>query len=240
MGQNKEQLNKLLVFISELAKDSDNAWFVEELGRKYGMYQTSNVQSFDAFVKLQHKRCRKKAKQYYSKISNDILRNQLVDDHAMMLWYKSIGELELFFVHVNYQIENMLNFYLDNSDCYNLISANPTAYCKTFTNNGYTLSVDCQSYFFNPNSNKTVPIPKIKSLWAKILFWAVDACQLPFVNQQFGNFSAIINIRNEADHSYYGRVNSSSKFWYTQEDDVALAFIGGILRTVRNTIIIEQ
>ena len=172
---------------------------------------------------------------------NLTLRNQLVDDHAMMLWYKSIGELESFFVHVNYQIENMLNFYLDNSDCYNLIKSTPSTYCQTFTNTGYTnksfnLVIDCQSYFFDKNSDP-IPISKIKSLWAKILFWAIDHNQLAFVQQQFGNFSAIINIRNEANHSNYGRTNNSSKYWYAQEDDIALAFIGGIIRTVRNSII---
>ena len=237
MGQNKEQLKKLLDFLDELTKDKDNAWFVEELGRRFGTCYFSNVADFDAFVRLQHQKCRKKARQYYSKITNSTLRNQLIDGHAMMLWYKSIGELELFFVHVNYQIENMMNFYLDNTDCYNLINANPSMYCQTFSNRGYNLTIDCQTYFFDKHSGGNVPISKIKSLWAKILFWAVHDNQLPFVQQQFSNFSAIINIRNETNHTNYGRAGNSSKYWYAQEDEMALAFIGGIIRTVRNSIL---
>ena len=244
MGQNKEQLNKLLDFINELAKDKENAWFVAELGRKYGICHFSDIQNFDAFVRLQHQKCKNKARRYYSQIANDTLRNQLIDDHAMMLWYKSIGELELFFVYVNYQIENMLNFYLDNSNCHDLIKANPSAYCQTLNNpnNKYSITIDCQSCFFTKKDQSIIPLKvnKIKSLWAKILFWAIDSNNLSFVREQFNNFSSIINIRNDTNHAYYGEVSNSSKYWYDQEDDISFSFIYGILRFVRLSVINKQ
>ena len=118
MGQNKEQLKKLLDFIDELAKDKDNAWFVEELQKKYG-YQ-DGLSSIAKDVKSIRNALHIKGNNslHYDYISNQSLRNQLLVDNLRMensaLELQTIDETERFYyfcVNAFYQIENLLNYY---------------------------------------------------------------------------------------------------------------------------------
>src|SRR5574344_965202 len=125
MAQDRKQLEALLLFIEKLSKEPGNEWFVEKLK---GMVETSpstknvaqNVISagdnLDSLLRVYHDKIRKKARKYYCDISDSKLRSQLINDHALMLWYKAIDDVELFFVHVNYQLENMLNYYLSKTN----------------------------------------------------------------------------------------------------------------------------
>lgn len=118
MGQNKEQLNKLLDFIDELAKDKENAWFVEKLGQKFGADSTlqdvtKDVKSIREALHIKGDNSIK-----YSYISNDSLRNQLLVDNLRMenyaLDFQTIDETERFYyfcVNAFYQLENLLNYY---------------------------------------------------------------------------------------------------------------------------------
>lgn len=241
MAQNKEHLEKLLQFLDSLMKEPGNEWFVEELSKKIIKQHPiveSNIDndSFNTLLSLQHSKIRRKARAYYKEIKDVKLREQLVNDHAMMIWYKSIYEVEKYFVHVNYQIENMLNYYLAHTDFYSKVQASPTSYNKVISiSTNYKIEIDVYSYSFK-NNGTPISIEKISSLWAKLLYWAVNSKNFDFLTNQAGNLNAIISIRNQTNHSYYGRQINSAKYWKEQEDDMNYAFISGIVKHIRNSI----
>lgn len=241
MAQNKEHLEKLLQFLDSLMKEPGNEWFVDELSKKIIKQHPiveSNIDndSFNTLLSLQHSKIRRKARAYYKEIKDVKLREQLVNDHAMMIWYKSIYEVEKYFVHVNYQIENMLNYYLAHTDFYSKVQASPTSYNKVISiSTNYKIEIDVYSYAFK-NNGTPISIEKISSLWAKLLYWAVNSKNFDFLTNQAGNLNAIISIRNQTNHSYYGRQINSAKYWKEQEDDMNYAFIGGIVKHIRNSI----
>ena len=241
MAQNREQLEKLLLFLDSLMKEPGNEWFVDELSKKiikqHPIFE-SNIDKdpFNTLLSLQHSKIRRKARAYYKEIKDVKLREQLVNDHAMMIWYKSIYEVEKYFVHVNYQIENMLNYYLAHTDFHSKVQASPTSYNKVISiSTNYKIEIDVYSYAFK-NNETPISIEKISSLWAKLLSWAVKSKNFDFLTNQAGNLNAIISIRNQTNHSYYGRQINSAKYWKEQEDDMNYAFIGGIVKHIRNTI----
>ena len=243
MAQNREHLEKLLQFLDSLIKEPGNEWFVEELSQKVIKRQSRvdnnlDKNSFNTFLSLQHNKIRRKARTYYKDIKDSKLRNQLVNDHAMMIWYKSIYEVEKYFVHVNYQIENMLNYYLEHTDFHSKIQSSPISYNKDISNPAanFHMTVDVYSYAFNKNDGKPINIEKISSLWAKLLYWSIDSGNYQFLCNQCGNLGAIINIRNQTNHSYYGRQNKAATYWKNQEDDMNYAFIGAIIKHIRNSI----
>ena len=244
MAQNREHLEKLLQFLDSLIKEPGNEWFVEELAKKVvkqqpaeGIYPSED-NNLSTFLSLQHNKIRRKARTYYKNIKDKKLRTQLVNDHALMIWYKSIYEVEKYFVHVNYQIENMLNYYLAHTDFHSKVQASPASYSKDVSNpsTDFHMSIDVYSYAFSKYEGKPISIEKISSLWAKLLYWAIDSESFQFLSNQLGNFSAIINIRNQTNHSYYGRQSSASVYWKNLEDDMNYAFIGAIIKYMRDTI----
>lgn len=118
MGQNKEQLKKLLDFIDELAKDKGNAWFVEELAQRYSPGSSIQVVANDvkSIRDALHIKADNSIK--YEYIDNAILRNQLLVDNLRMenyaLDYQTIDETERFYyfcLNAFFQVENMLNYY---------------------------------------------------------------------------------------------------------------------------------
>lgn len=118
MGQNKEQLNKLLDFIDQIAKDKDNAWFVKELGKRFGV--STSVQSIAIDIKAIRDALHIKGNNslHYDYIPNLSLRNQLLVDNLRMenyaLDFQTIDETERFYyfcVNAFYQVENLLNYY---------------------------------------------------------------------------------------------------------------------------------
>lgn len=244
MAQNREHLEKLLQFLDSLMKESGNEWFVEELSKKVEKQQAFvdrklDKDSFNAFLTLQHNKVRRKARIYYKDIKDLTLRNQLINDHAMMIWYKSIYEVEKYFVHVNYQIENMLNYYLAHTDFHLKVQTSPTLYSKEISNpsTNFQMSVEVYPYAFNKKDGKPIRIEKISSFWAKLLYWAIDSGSFQYLCSQANNFSSIVNVRNQTNHSFYGRQNNASTYWKNQEDDMNFAFIGAIIKSVRNSIL---
>ena len=242
MAQNREQLEKLLLFLDSLMKEPGNEWFEDELSKKIIKLHPiveSNIDkdSFNTLLSLQHSKIRRKARAYYKEIKNVKLRNQLVNDHAMMIWYKSIYEVEKYFLHVNYQIENMLNYYLAQTDFHSKVQASPRSYNKIISiSTKYNIDIDVYSYAFNKNNGNPISIEKILSLWAKLLYWAVNSENFAFLSNNAGNLNAIISIRNQTNHSYYDRQKNAATYWKDQEDDINFAFISAILKYVRNSI----
>jgi hypothetical protein len=69
MAQNREQSEKLLLFLDSLMKEPGNEWFVDELSKKIIKQQIvkSNIDkdSFNTLLSLQHSKIRRKARAYY-------------------------------------------------------------------------------------------------------------------------------------------------------------------------------
>ena len=232
--KDKEEIRKLLKLLGLKLQKPENNWMLEELSHYY------TPLTWDAFVRLQRNNAKKKARQYYKNIKYDTLRKELVKDHALMLWYKSINELEHFFVYTNYQIENMLNYYITKTDAYEKISKEPRSYHRIIkaSTSDYKIDIDCSIYFFNRNDNSPNPPSKIFSLWAKLLYWGLTYHRnIDFIEKQFSNLDAIIKIRNECNHANYDRNKSICSYWYSLDDDSQLAFVQLILKTIRNSII---
>ena len=116
MGQNKEELKKLLSFIEALVQQPGNEEFVAGLRSLVGAVQIQQYsdEQLSSYLRLQRERFKKKARRYYKDIVDTKLRNQLIDDHAWMLWYRSVDDVVSYFNYVNLQIENIVNFYLSN------------------------------------------------------------------------------------------------------------------------------
>lgn len=242
MGQNKEELNKLLSFIEALTRQPGNEEFVAGLRALVGTEQTllRNDDELSSYLRLQRERFRKKARRYYKDIKDDTLRNQLVDDHAWMLWYRSVDDVVSYFNYVNLQIENIVNFYLSNIDIHSQILANPTAFmCNLQVNPKYIVNIDCNKDFFRNTSAGLLNIPytKVKTLWSKIWAWAICTGNTKLVTTQASNIASIINIRNDNNHRDSKVSSSSSEYWKNLEDDANYGFIIMILKAFRNSII---
>lgn len=242
-----EKLEHILQQVKLLCEQ--NPEFKEELVKAFQLgipkIETKVEMSGDGFasaMRLQHERCRKKARYYYRDIKDAALRKDLVNDYAQMLWYKSIFEVGKYFVHVNYQVENMLNYYLAHTDFHKKVENNPKMYLRTLNiTSGYKVDIDVYSYSFNKNDGKPLDVSKIRSLWAKILFWAIDTKELDVLEKNSSNFNAIISIRNEENHANSESKNKAIDYWQNLEDGLAFAFIEAIIKQIRNSVIrLEQ
>lgn len=194
---------------------------------------------FSSAMRLQHQRCRKKARSYYEKVEDEQLRQNLINDHAKMLWYKSIFEVGQYFVHVNYQVENMLNYYLAHTGFHDKVAAAPTRYCKKLEiTPKYVISIDVYSYAFDKNKgNSPVDPARINSLWAKLLYWAVDTEQEEILEKFKTYLNAIVSVRNEVNHANSSSQKQSLKYWQDQEDGMQLAFVEAVIKQIRKSII---
>lgn len=239
--KDKTEIVSLLEVLSEKLKKPENKVFLDEFLLNCGVFETEGLTD-SAFVRLQRKVLRQKSRVYYKSINNDKLKNELIEAHSQMLWYRTINELEKFFVFVNYQIENMLNYYISEHDAFTKIGQNPKGYCSTIiipssNSKPFQRDIDCHKYFFD-SKGKPNKISKINSLWAKLLFWSIDYTGNDnFLVSQHSNLSAIIDIRNDQNHADYQRQDDKCKWWYEQDDGFSLAFIEAILKTIRNSII---
>ncbi len=88
MGQNKEQLNKLLDFIAELAKDKDNAWFVKELGNRYSNGVLPQISRIEKYLALDYVLDSSDSTIDYTFINDGSIRNQLVSDNREMMRFR--------------------------------------------------------------------------------------------------------------------------------------------------------
>lgn len=243
MGQNKEELRQLLAFIETLTKQPGNEEFVAGLR---ALVVTNELNSggdsqLGSFLRLQRDKFRRKARKYYKDIKDDKLRNQLIDDHASMLWYRSIDDVVNYFNYVNLQIENIVNFYLSGIDIHNYILSNPTAYIHNLVINPsgtYTINIDCHKDFFKNSKGSILPQPyiKVKSLWSKIWAWGVCTGNTSLVISQASNIASIINIRNDNNHRDSKITSLSSEHWKNLEDDSNYGFILMILKAFRNSV----
>lgn len=244
MAQDIEKLKKVLEKIDILAQN--NEWFKNELQKQYG---GNEIKTFDSFVRLQRDKCRKKARIFYNKIEPIELRNQLTEHYALMLWYKSIGDIGNIFVYANYQIENMLNTYLEKTNCWKIVASKPDLYEYEFiTPNSKKFQVSCINMFFDTQTKKPKDVTKILSLWAKMVYWnkresllnSERKFSLEMVHPTFSN---IVNIRNYKNHAYYINKEIKNPILYYEKDadfyalDYAINNINCILKEMKKSII---
>ena len=245
MGQNNEELRQLLAFVETLTKQPGNDEFVAGLRAIVGAdssVQHSTDEQLSSYLRLQREKFRAKARRYYKDVTKDALRNQLIDDHAWMLWYRSVDDVVSYFNHVNLQIENIVNFYISEMDIHAKILADPTAFmCHLVVspNGKYTIDIDCNKDFFRNTATglSKVQYSKVKSLWSKIWAWAICTGNTSLVTAQASNIASIINIRNDNNHRDSKLSSASSEYWKNLEDDANYGFIIMILKVFRNSII---
>ena len=193
---------------------------------------------FASAMRLQHERCRKKARNYYREITDDALRKDLVNYYASMLWYKSIFEVGQYFVNVNYQVENMLNHYLSKTDFHKKVEESPTRYCsKLEINPKYIINIDAYTYAFDKSSGERIVPSRINSLWVKIYYWAVDTEQVGIMDKYKIYLNAIVSVRNEVNHANSASQKQSLKYWQEQEDSLQFAFVEAVIKQIRKSII---
>lgn len=240
--EGKEDIKRVLKLLSEKLKLPENKELMDQFLLDCGVFETEGLND-SAFVRLQRKVLRQKSKAYYKNIKDDQLKKELIESHSQMLWYRTINDLEKYFLYVNYQVENMLNYYIRVHDSYTKIENNPSLYSISATipnnrsNKPFVRNIDCYTYFFDNKKNRN-KVSKIGSLWAKLLFWSIDHTGgSKFIIDQHSNLSAIIDIRNEQNHADYKKQKNSCDYWYEQEDGFSLAFIEAILKTIRNSIL---
>lgn len=235
--EDKDKIKEVLKVLSEKLKEPENKDLLDEFLMNCGVFEVDDITD-SAFVRLQRKALRKKSRLFYKDIKDNQFKKELIDAHSQMLWYKTINELEKYFVYVNYQIENMLNYYIQNNDAFNKIQLNVRGYCKNiFSSPKYTLTIDCYTYFFNKNNQRPNKVSKINSLWAKLLFWSIDSGIPDYTVNQYNNLCSIIEIRNEQNHADYERNSNKCDYWYKQEDGMQIAFIEAIVKKIRDSII---
>ena len=236
------ELTNLLSCINTLVQQPGSDEFVSGLQSIVSKKYPHRISNSDTYLKLQRDKCKRKARKYYKDISNSSLKSQLIEDHARMLWYRSVDDVDNYFNYVNFQIENIVNYYLSTVDFHSKILANPTDYIYhlVVAPGKYELDIDCNKDFFKTTSSGIVRVPynKVKTLWSKIWIWAICTGNKPLIISQVNNIASIINIRNSNNHRDSRISNTiSADYWKDLEDDSNYGFIIMILRIFRDSII---
>jgi len=110
MGQNKEQLKKLLDFIDALTKEQGNEWFVEELNnRKKKTLIFSDSKIDDIYELCIEKIIQEQAEQFYKNFPIKEIILQLVEDFVRMEHFKRKDKFEDFCLAMYQQVECITN-----------------------------------------------------------------------------------------------------------------------------------
>ena len=279
MGQNKEELNKLLGLIERIAYDPSNEKFIAGLQdiiiksyqqdkKLLTQYLLSCINAvlqqpgygeladelhkiiinkyperapdgyLDSYLRLQRDKCKRKAKNYYKSVSNKVLKEQLIEDHARMLWSKTVDDVDNYFTYVNLQIENIVNYYLSTFDFRSKIQAEPNKFKHDLVINkkgGYTMPIDCSNDLYEvPGQNG---VYKFKSLWCKIWVWAICTDNKNLIIDNASNIESIIKIRNLNNHRDIHTSRKGSDYWKNLDDDQKYGYILKILKSFRDSIV---
>lgn len=124
MAQNKEQLNKLLLFIKRLVEEPGNEEFVNGLRNLlavpvHNSADNRKLSDIEKYLGLDYRLDSEIPDIDYSFVKNDYVKNQLVSDYREMLRYRygvrshriDFGE---FCRYATLQVEQMLNYYYQN------------------------------------------------------------------------------------------------------------------------------
>lgn len=237
-----EKLTQVLHKVELLCEQ--NPEFRKELCRRMGMRNAPCSESPDvqsettAFIQLQRKKMRQKGRLYYQNIIDPKLRNQLVNDYAMMLWYKCIGDIPRMFAHILFQMENMLNAFVlsHGAAAYEEVKNNAEKYIYSTQKD---FKVEAKGQFFDANGKKKT-IESI-GIWAKYAYWFVSTGQVPkFQSKTHYVVSNAISIRNYTEHRSAQKempkwMNDTITSWGTNVD-TKFSYIDLVLSTIRQSI----
>ena len=210
MGQNKEQLNKLLDFIDELAKDKDNAWFVKRLREKYGLRY--DVKIDDIYEYCIEQVIRDQAEQFYKDFPIKELVPGLQEDFMKMEFCHRRNSFDDFSIAVYQQIERITNEVCSNKKLNEVVA-------KLMGHPAYVASVQLSDGSWKDvavsdrSTSSTYQIAKLlfgkekaveKSMSALSAQWAVDKiyCILYFLCYQAKLKSQEYNQFNEYKYLY--------------------------------------
>lgn len=180
-----------------------NPEFAALLRERLGFEEPVNAPSeTTAFIKLQRKNMRNKGRVFYGAVKNDKLRNQLVNDYAMAMWYKCIGDIPHMFAYILFQVENMLNAFIisHGEAAYNDVKNNPDVYVYSYAKEGQKPFTSAAKDYFFDTTGKNKSIENI-GMWAKYTYWYVATQQpISFQSLTHSLVSDIINFRNYTEH----------------------------------------
>jgi hypothetical protein len=200
MKYKKESLEKLLLLIDIISKGEGNEWFNEILQDRFQIYNTQKSDNFitaESFIRLQRKIIKTKAIEYYKSIEDLKLQNELIKDFQEMLWFKVLNQIDKQYLFTYYQIENMINHFIIKNKAHDKIKVDSNRHTIKFTDK---FEVKSALYFFK--DSKPIEIDKISSIWAKLVFWAVETKNESWIKDKSIKYHLdnIINIRNMKSH----------------------------------------
>ncbi len=217
MGQDKEQLNKLLDFIDSLAKTKGNEWFVEELRKRYGKNNNTvlKINNIERYLGLDFKIDTFPSIIDYSFIKDPMVFEQLTSDNREMLRYRygvrshTVDFYEFCrFAHL--QAEMLLNYYY---------------------------SINCRNDFlkakqtilkFNPSAKISDDYPEIESIAYSYKLKAFISEKYPsltpkkwFSNQGQFVYETLMNVKEiRNNQSHRGKVEEAESFIHQFEQYV--------------------
>lgn len=116
MGQNREQLNKLLEFIDDITKNPDNEWFAYELGVRYGKICHPDKNFLQEKMDEIYEHCierisKEQSAQFYQKFPIKEIVPQLVLDFGRMEHFKRQNAFLDFCMAAFQQVEMITNWF---------------------------------------------------------------------------------------------------------------------------------
>ncbi len=228
---NKESLEKLLVFISDICEREENKWFKRALIQK--LTSDNGFENFPEFVKYQKKQFKLKGNIFYSDITDKKLKKQLADDYIEMCWYQSINRIDRFLLFAFYQMENLLNYYARTTNAHDKIEKNNKKYTHEYAPK---FIVTTHTSFFQ--KGKRNPIEKV-NIWAKVTYWMIET---GFVIWEKSNHSAISNLINVRNNESHRDSQKNSKYvdsvllFHKKSDFSALGFYTGVIKKIAETV----
>lgn len=230
MSYKRESLEKLLLLLEEICNDEENLWFKNRLHEQFSEIG-DNFPSYFRHLKKQYKI---KANTFYKDIPDNNLKVKLTQDYVEMSWYLGINDVNRFCLFTYYQIENLLNYYITESNAFEKIKTNKNYFIKQF-NEKFT--VVCFDKFFQNETNQS--LDKI-NIWAKIVYWALDSNSEDWENQNHSNISNLVNIRNTNSHrnSTQGpnEKNEETLKYLARSDYSNFGFYANILKKIRDSL----
>jgi len=238
MKFNEEHLGALLEFLDDILVHPENNWFKEELLKILtweGIAPDGRNVYFTGFIKNLRANYIDKSKYFYRNVKNKKLRSELERDFQEMLWWKMMNNVKRQYSFAFYQMENMLNYFISNSNALEKVIKDPKRFTLKFNEK---FIVRCG------DDIKTNDITKVKSIYTKIVIWAYEKDKvdwlLTFPNKY--NIDNIVNIRNlnshqnsQKDSPYYDNLVKEFK----HGDETNHGYVINILNEFKETVVLK-
>lgn len=236
MSMDKEKYKERLhALVEELRADPELLIYLQNEVNQYS-------DGTSAFIKLQRKNLRNKGRLFYEEVSNCELRNKLVEDYAMMLWYKMIGDIPHMFSYILFQMENMLNaFIIAIPNSYENIKTSPDKYTYSYSNPKQKTPFIVKTKDSFIKSDGTNQILEKIGIWGKYAYWFVETMQTEQFKQYTHSLvSDIINLRNTTEHrnsqqELSNYIEKQINYWKTNIEP-RFSYIDMLLSTIRDSI----